>query len=75
MVRLKGVRMEQKISGETEDPDNLTAEEIGAIRAGIKRGLEAAAEGRIKSLTQVVDEARQRHGFPATWANDVDGTT
>ena len=46
-------------------PDDLTPEEIDAIRAGIKRGLDASADGRIKPLAQAVAEARQRHGFPA----------
>ena len=44
------------------------------IRAGIGRGLEAAAAGRVKPLAQAVAEARQRHGFPATWASGIDGT-
>ncbi len=56
-----------------EDPDNLTAEQVVEIQAGIKRGLEAGAAGRVKSLAQVVSEARQRHGFPSTWASGADG--
>lgn len=55
-----------------DDPDDLTAEQIAEIRVGIERGLEAAAAGRVKPLAQVVAEARQRHGFPATWAEDID---
>ncbi len=54
------------------DPDGLNPEQVAEIRAGIDRGLEAAAAGRVKSLAQVVAEARQRHGFPATWAEDID---
>ena len=54
-----------------DNPDDLTTEQIAEIRAGIKRGLEAAAEGRVKPIAQVVAEARQRHGFPATWASGV----
>ena len=57
-----------------DDPDDLTAEQIVEIRAGIKRGLEAAAEGRVKPIAQVVAEARQRHGFPKTWASSIDGS-
>ena len=55
-----------------DDPDNLTAEQVLEIRAGIDRGLEAAAAGRVKSTAQAVAEARQRHGFPASWASSVD---
>ena len=58
-----------------DDPDDLTAEQISEIRAGIDRGLKAAAEGRVKPLAQVVAEARQRHGFPATWASSIDGAS
>lgn len=56
------------------DPDDLTKEQIAEIRAGIERGLEAAAAGHVKPLAQVVSEARQRHGFPATWASGIDGS-
>ena len=53
-----------------DDPDDLTDEQMAESRAGIKRGLEAAA-GRVKTLAQVVVEARQRHGFPSSWASGV----
>ena len=53
-----------------DDPDDLTAEQIAEIRLGIERGLEAAAAGRVKSSAQAVAEARQRHGFPPSWASD-----
>ena len=56
-----------------DDPDNLADEQVAQLRAGIERGLEAAAAGRVKPLAQVVSEARQRHGFPASWASSVDG--
>lgn len=55
-----------------DDPDDLTAEQIAEIRSGIDRGLEAAAAGRVKSLAQVVAEARQRHGFPSTRVSGLD---
>lgn len=55
------------------DPDDLTAEQIAEIRVGINRGLEAAAAGRVKSSAQAVAEARQKHGFPSSWASSVDG--
>ncbi len=54
-----------------DDPDDLTDEQVAEIREGIKRGLEAAAAGHVKSSAQAVAEARQRHGFPATWAEDI----
>jgi predicted transcriptional regulator len=52
-----------------DDPDKLTDAEVAEVRAGIRRGLEAAAEGRVKPLAQAVAEARQRHGFPSFWAS------
>ena len=55
-----------------DDPDDLTPDEIAEIRGGIRRGLEAAAAGRVKPLSQAVAEARQRHGLPDTWASGAD---
>jgi len=49
-----------------DDPDDLSDEDMIEIRAGIQRGLEASAKGRVKTLAQAVAEARQRHGFPAS---------
>ena len=57
-----------------DDPDDLTPEQITEIRGGIRRGLEAAAAGRVKPLSQAVAEARQRHGFPDPWASGADAT-
>ena len=57
----------------TDDADDLTDEQMVESRAGIKHGLEAAAEGRVKTLAQVVVEARLRHGFPSSWASGVGG--
>ena len=51
-----------------DDPDDMTDEQMAQSRAGIERGLEAAAAGRVKTLAQAVAEARQRHGFPSSWA-------
>ena len=51
-----------------DDPDDLTDEQMAESRAGISRGLEAAAAGRVKTLAQVVAETRRRHGFPSSWA-------
>ena len=56
------------------DPDELTEEQAAELRVGIRRGLEAAAAGRVKPLAQAVAEARQRHGFPPSWASGTDGT-
>lgn len=58
----------------SDDPDDLTAAEVAEVRAGIRRGLKAAAEGRVKPLAQAVAEARQRHGFPDSWVSGADGT-
>ncbi len=49
-----------------DDPDALSEAEITDMRAGIERGLDAAAAGRVKSQAQAIAEARQRHGFPAS---------
>jgi predicted transcriptional regulator len=40
--------------------------------AGIRRGLEAGAAGRVKPLSQVIREARERHGFDASWPGDLE---
>ena len=53
-----------------DDPDDLSDEQMAESRAGIERGL-AAAAGRVKTLVQAVAEARQRHGFPASWASGI----
>jgi len=58
-----------------DDPDDLTTGEMAELRAGIRRGLDAAAAGRVKPLAQAVAEARQRHGFPNSWASGADATT
>ncbi len=42
------------------DPDNLTDEEIAEIRAGIRRGLEAAAEGRERPVAEYAAEVQKR---------------
>ncbi len=52
-----------------DDPDDLTDDEVAKICSGIHRGLKAEAEGRVKPLAQAVAEARQRHGFPDSWAS------
>lgn len=57
-----------------DDPDAFSEAEIADIRKGIRRGLKASAEGRVKSQAQAIAEARQRHGFPASWASGADGS-
>ena len=52
----------------TNDPDDLPEELLLEIRAGIDRGLQAAAAGRVVPLAQAVAETRRRHGFDAAWA-------
>lgn len=58
----------------SHDPDDLTDDEAAEIRAGIARGLEAVEAGHVKPLAQAVAEARQRHGFPASWVSGADGS-
>ena len=43
------------------------AREFEETVAGIQRGLQAAAEGRVKPLERVIAEARAKHGFPEQW--------
>lgn len=53
------------------DPDTLTDKEAVEIRAGIRRGLEAAADGRVKPLAQAAADvvARwQEQGLIGAWA-------
>src|SRR4051794_17740123 len=38
--------------------------------AGIRRGLDAGVAGEVRPLSQVIAEARARHGFPASWPAD-----
>ena len=53
---------------QNEDPDaDLTDEDKARMHEGILRGLADEAAGRVKPLTQVIDEARKRHGFPESW--------
>ncbi len=52
-----------------DDSDALSEAEIADMQAGIGRGLDAAAAGRVKSQAQAIAEARQRHGFISTWAS------
>lgn len=43
-----------------DDPDQLTEDQIAAIREGIRRGLEAGAEGRERSVAAYAAEVQQR---------------
>lgn len=42
------------------DPDDLTEEEKVEIRAGIRRGLEAAAQGRERSVAEYAADVQRR---------------
>lgn len=72
------VRLRRKAAREGKEPDAVAADLLAAALdweeldrqealAGIQRGLEASAAGRVRSLSQVIDEARRRHGFPDSW--------
>lgn len=43
-----------------DDPDDLTDDEIAKIRAGIRRGLEAVAQGRERPMAEYAAEVEQR---------------
>lgn len=77
-------RLREKAAREGQDADVIVqailtsalerdARERSEAVEGIRRGLEASAAGRVTSLQQVIEEARQRHGFPASWPEDVNG--
>lgn len=55
-----------------DDPDDLTSEQIAAVRSGIARGLEASATGKVMSIGGAIKDVRKRHGFPDTWGKSVD---
>ena len=46
-----------------EADDALTAEDVAAIRAGIRRGMEAFDQGRYRALEEVIAEKRDRYGL------------
>jgi hypothetical protein len=43
-----------------EDPDDLTADEAAEVRAGIRRGLEAAALGKERRLDEYIADVKKR---------------
>ena len=43
-----------------DDPDDLTDEQVAQIRAGVRRGLDAAAAGRERPLSEYVEEVQRR---------------
>ena len=45
------------------------AQERAEAIEGIRRGDQAAAEGRERPLAAFVAEQRAKHGFPAAWPN------
>ena len=44
----------------TDDPDNLTEQEMAEIRIGIQRGLDAAAVGRVRSAEEYKADVQKR---------------
>lgn len=44
----------------SDDPDDLTEEEIAEIRAGIRRGMEAFAAGRARSAKDYMADIQKR---------------
>ncbi len=46
-----------------DDPDNLTEEQIAQIRAGIERGLDAAAAGRVRSAEDYKADVQKRRVY------------
>jgi predicted transcriptional regulator len=74
-------RLREKAAREGQDPHvvaesillsalDLEATDRAETVEGIRRGLEASAAGQVTSLQQVIEEARERHGFPASWPDD-----
>ena len=60
------------VSGLADENDTpISAEEAAPMLPGVLRGLADEAAGRYKTLTQVVAETRERHGFPETWAANI----
>jgi len=45
------------------DPDDLTPDEIAEINAGIRRGLEAAAQGRETPFAEWAEAKRKKYGL------------
>ena len=48
------------LADEEYDPDDLTEEEKIEIRGGIRRGLEAAAQGRERSVAEYAADVQRR---------------
>lgn len=51
---------------EDYDPDDLTEEEKTEIRAGIRRGLEAAAQGRERPIAEYAADVQKRRAARQT---------
>lgn len=56
-----------------DDPDDLTEAEKAEIRAGIDRGLKAAAEGRERPLAEWAAQLRREYNLP-THLTDAEKT-
>ena len=76
-------RLRQRAAQEGREPEDVVEELLAAALdwsdidqaeavEGIRRGLEASAAGKVRPLSQVIAEARQRHGFPESWPLETD---
>lgn len=50
-----------------DEPEVLAESETAAMWAGIRRGDQAAAEGRERPLSDFLAEQRAKHGFSPGW--------
>jgi predicted transcriptional regulator len=56
-----------------EDPDDLTSDEVRDIRAGIRRGLDDCAAGRVQPAAQWAARLRQELRLPAHTTGESTG--
>src|SRR5437764_7804939 len=76
-------RLREKAEREGQDIDTVAdaliaaaleweAQERAEAIEGVRRGDQAAAEGRERALAAFLAEQRAKHGFPAEWPNVSD---
>lgn len=53
-----------------DEPETLTENETAEIWTGIRRGDQAAAEGRERPLSEFLAEQRVKHGFSSAWPDN-----